>query len=147
MSNIVIESMLGIDYGEVRVGVSGLESNSRRAIPVTTFSRQRAESGILGLVSQYGITLLIVGLPLSSDNEESPLCGRIRSFCRRLKRRSAVEVHFEDEYLSSEEAIEVVRSSGKRESQSLRKTGLIDAQAATLILQRYLDRHPEHQNK
>lgn len=139
--NFAAEALLGLDVGDKRVGVAMLSKGGMLATPVGTFLRAggKAESEILTLISKHSIETVVVGLPLSDDGEKNEQCQKVEAFCRRLGKRIQVRIEFVDEYSSSYDAEEKIRSSGKR-AKALKQKGIIDAAAATIILQTYLDR-------
>lgn len=132
--------LLSLDVGDVRVGVGISDESLSLATPIGTFLRAqgRAEREVLTLIVTHRIERVIVGLPLNDDDSPSAQAEKIQRFVERLKRRSSVPFEFVDEYGSSEDAIELLRSSG-RERELKSNKGIIDSTAAALFLQRYLD--------
>ena len=65
-------------------------------------------------------------------------CEDVERFARRLKRRSSVKIIYVDEHLSSEQAKQRL-GIPEQPSAELRKKGVIDAEAASILLQSYLD--------
>lgn len=128
--------VMGLDVGDVRIGVAFSDPSGTLAIPHSTLLRARgvAEKQILDLISQQEIGLVVVGVPLSADHGENDQSFKTKAFCRRLERRSPVQFCLWDEHLSSAEASERLQSAG-------RKSGAagLDACAAAVILQDYLD--------
>ena len=133
-------TILGLDVGDVRVGVSIARGGRSPAIPLVAFNRAKgeAEDKILSLIRDEEITLLICGLPLSDSGNETPQCEKVRNFCRRLAKRADLEVVFVDEYASSAEARQKLFGTPGRRKYD-RKSGIIDAVSASIILQYYLD--------
>jgi putative Holliday junction resolvase len=138
-------SYLGLDVGDVRVGVAGLENLSALPHPIGTFARanSEAETEVLKLIAARQVGLLVVGLPLGEQNERTSQCESVEKFCRRILRRApAVQVAYVDEYASTRTAEERFREaraghSSRRARQSERR-GYIDALAAVTILETYL---------
>lgn len=132
-----MERILGIDVGDKRVGVALSDPLGRCASPQPTLLRAggKAEAQILNILQEYGIKLLVVGMPFGADGSRNGQCEKVENFCRRLRKRANVEIVYVDEHLSSEEAKERLQASGVK---SFSKED-IDATAATLILQSYLD--------
>lgn len=128
--------ILALDVGDVRVGVAILDTAVAVPLAIGTFSRARGEAErlIIDLCSERSIAHILVGLPLSEDNRENPQCEKVRNFSRRLEKRINVQLEFIDEYLSSEEAMQRLREQGVRKPE----VGQIDAQAAVILLERYL---------
>jgi putative Holliday junction resolvase len=137
--------VLGLDVGDKRIGVASYCSADQTIVPVNTVSRAqgRAEAFLLELLSKDRFDLIIAGTPLSGNNQETEQCDSVHQFCRRLAKRCDIKIEFQDEYLSSEEAKELLRIRGEPEK-GVRESGVIDAVSAAVILQRYLARtgHP-----
>ena len=132
--------LLALDVGDKRVGVAMAAAGSTIATPHATLLRAagRAEREILALISRHKVERLIVGLPLSDSGEKNEQCLKVESFCRRLQKRIDIEIVFVDEYASSHEAEELLRRAGNSGKQ-LKKSGLLDAASAAIILQAYID--------
>ena len=137
--------VLGIDFGEKRVGVSLSDPSGKLASPLTTLRRRRGQRPPLRdleeLVRTHGVREVIVGLPLPLDGEEDGWCAEVRDFGRALGERIGRPVQYVDERFSSKSAERAVRSSGLRKAQREEKDR-IDAAAAAVILQSYLDGAP-----
>lgn len=130
--------ILALDVGTVRVGTA--LSSGILAQPHQTFERAQgvAEKEILSLIAERQIEILVVGLPLGDNGERTRQCDDVERFVRRLTRRAKVSIVFVDEYASSATAAERLRESGRgRKSVA---SGTLDAGAAAVILQDYLDR-------
>ena len=130
-------TLLGLDVGDKRVGVA--ISDGRTAVPVGTFNRAQgeAESKIIQLVGERGVQVVVSGLPLSENGDKNSQCQKVENFCRRLmKRLHGVELAFVDEYLTSVEAEQQLRST--RSGRSRGNKAAIDALSAVIILQDYI---------
>ncbi len=134
--------VLGIDYGERRVGVAISDPTGNFAIPLPTLTRRRGKRPPIGalrtIAKEYGATTVVVGLPLASDGTETEWCAEVRRFGERLGGGRALDVYYIDERMTSARAERIVRSLAlprrKREQKER-----VDAAAAALILQRWLD--------
>ena len=134
--------VLGIDYGERRIGVAISDPTGIFATPLPTLTRRRGKRPPMGalqaLAREHGATALIVGLPLAADGTETEWCAEVRRFGDRLGGSLALDVYYVDERMTSASAERVVRSLAlprrKREQKER-----VDAAAAALILQRWLD--------
>ncbi len=129
--------LIGLDIGDVRVGVALYERSAAVPMPHSTFQRAKgeAERAILALCSERQVERIIVGLPLNDDGSESEQCEKVRQFSRRLEKRIEIPLEFVDEYASSEEALQRLRDSGVRQPE----VGRIDALAASILIERYLE--------
>jgi putative Holliday junction resolvase len=86
------------------------------------------------------IDRLIVGLPTSLSGKEGPQAAAVRNFAKALAEEvgPAIQVEFWDERLSTALASRTLRAQGNR---SRTRDGTVDAMAAAVILQGYLDAH------
>ncbi len=131
--------LLALDLGERRIGVAISDPTGTLARPLTTIvrsSRREDFEAIADLVSANEAERVIVGLPLSLDGTEGPQARRIRRYADRLAQAVDVPLEFWDERYSSREAAEILGRT-KRRRRDMRER--IDATAAAVILQSYLD--------
>ena len=107
------------------------------ASPLKIIDRSDEEAdiaAITGMVEQYQVGQIIVGLPRSMDGSLGRQAEKVIAFTRELGNRTDVPVDFRDERLSTVAAQRLVREAGRK-----RRKGRDDAIAAALILQGYLD--------
>jgi putative Holliday junction resolvase len=133
--------ILGLDIGERRIGVAVSDPTKTLARPVTTVVRASREAdfhAISRLIKEYDVDRVIVGLPLSLDGTEGPQAQRIRRYAKRLEAQVAVPLGFWDERYSTVMAAEILGTKGRRGRKAREE---IDATAAAVILQSYLDAH------
>jgi putative holliday junction resolvase len=130
---------LALDLGDRRIGVAISDVLGIVARPLEILartSRERDAEHILGLVQKHGIDCLVVGLPLNMDGTEGNQAAWVRDYTEALSERVGVPAVFWDERLSTERAAEILREQGKTPEK-----GHLDAVAAAVILQSYLDAH------
>ena len=136
--------ILALDYGTRRIGLALSDTTGTLATPLTTLTRRAGKrppiARILELARHHGVGRLVVGLPLDPDGGEDSWTAEVRDFGRRLGDRSGLPVHFIDEAYSSAEAEARIRSIGLTRKQKEDKAR-IDAAAAAIILQDWLDAH------
>lgn len=134
--------ILALDYGERRIGMAVSDPTRTIAQPLPTILRRRRRrppyTKIIEAIENWEIDTVVVGLPLELDGEEGPPAQTVREFGRGLERRAAVTVEYWDERLSSVRAQRELAQldapvKGRDEKERL------DAMAALLILQSYLD--------
>jgi len=137
--------ILGIDFGEKRIGLALSDPTGTIASPLQTVQRRAGKRPPLKLLEEIGrehaVERLVVGLPLDLPGNETPWCGEVRAMGDRLAARMGVPVEYVDERLTSVRAERAIRSLGLNKRQREEK-GRIDAAAAALILQAWLDRQP-----
>ncbi|ACL66064.1 Holliday junction resolvase YqgF [Anaeromyxobacter dehalogenans 2CP-1] len=131
---------LGVDLGRVRIGLAVADEILRTARAVTTVVR-RTEAEDLAAIAEvardYEVTRAVVGLPLNMDGTEGPSARLARGFAPRLEAALGVPVELFDERLSSFEAESRLRARGLSARE---QRGQVDAEAAAVILQGWLDR-------
>lgn len=130
---------LGFDFGEQRIGIAVGEHLIKVASPLMQIDEESNDIRfkiITDLVQEWKPTILIVGLPLNLEGEETPICQLCRKFARRLNGRFNLPVVLIDERYSSAEAENLLSEQGiKGRSQK----NMLDQMAATTILQQYFD--------
>lgn len=133
------ERLLGVDYGEKRVGIAITDPLMMFASPLKTIKNdQKFWEEFLLLFDEYKIVKIILGYPLKENGEASSSTKLVENFRKELEKKIKIPVEYSDERYSSEIAkqriIESVPSKKKR-----RDKGLVDKNAAAIILQDYLE--------
>lgn len=131
--------VLGLDIGEVRIGVALSDASESVATPLAVLdAKQELRQGVElpRLVDEYQVSTIVVGLPLSLDGSEGPQAERVRRAAGRLAGFLRVPLEFFDERLSSSAAERVMAEAG---ATSRDRRGSVDMVAAAIILQGYLD--------
>ena len=135
--------LLSLDYGGKRIGVALSDPTGTIASPLDTLTRREGKRPpwpeIRRLVEEHEVVGFVVGLPLDLSGEEGEWAAEVREFGAELTRRFGLPVEWIDERLTSVVAERAVRSMGLKRSAREQK-GRVDAAAAALILQAYLDR-------
>ena len=135
--------ILGIDYGERRIGLAVSDPTGTIASPLPTLVRRRGKrppvARVAELAREYEITHSVLGLPLNAEGDEDEWTAEVRQFGGKLAERTGLPVDYVDERFTSAQAERVIRSLGLKKSEREEK-GRVDAVAAVLILQSYLDR-------
>ena len=144
------ETLLGIDLGQVRIGLAIADADGLSARPLVTVPRGRdleADVTALGqIVASYGVIGLVVGLPLNANGDEGPMAEAARAWAAEIGGRLSLPVSLRDERLSSHVAESRIgpmprgRSGGPpSRSQRERYRARVDREAATVILQDELE--------
>jgi putative Holliday junction resolvase len=129
---------LGIDHGTRRIGLAyGDEIGVATPLPaITAADPAKQWAGLGALLRERRITEVVLGLPLNMDGSSGQKAKDIEAFALRIRSEFGLPVHLVDERLTSYEAESTIPPSKRRD---IRKAGLIDSRAATIILQDYLD--------
>lgn len=139
--------IMGLDYGDVRIGISLSDVTHFIASGHSTYTRKTNRKDLdylKKLIDENGVKLVVFGLPLNMDGSEGLRVTKTRSFAEKLKAYAGVEVDFFDERLSSVEAEDILLGAGLTREKRKEK---IDMIASTLILQGYLDFKRENKNE
>jgi putative Holliday junction resolvase len=140
-----VPRVLGIDFGTKRIGLALSDPTATIAQPLPTLARRAGKrapvQALADLVRAQDVGEIVIGLPLALSGEETDWTTEVRDFGAKLAQRSGVSVSFLDERMTSVQAEKTVRSLGLKRSEREQKTR-VDAAAALLILQAYLDRRP-----
>jgi putative Holliday junction resolvase len=134
---------LGFDFGERRIGVAVGERAVGIASPLATIDAAANEArfaAIAKLVAEWKPAGFVVGRPRHADGSEHAVAKLAEKFGRRLAARFSRPVAYVDETLSSAEAGSRLRGARTR----ARREGEIDAVAAAIILQSWLDDPEAH---
>ncbi len=132
---------IGLDLGRRRIGVAVSDSDGRLALARGVVKRvgdqpvEHAE--IAAIVDEVGATTVVVGLPLAIDGTVDVAAKAIQSETKNLAKRLAVPVELIDERLTTVEAERGLRAAGL---DAAARRSVIDAEAAAVILQAWLDR-------
>jgi putative Holliday junction resolvase len=134
---------LGIDFGDRRIGLALSDPSGALASPLTTLTYRPGKRPPLGEIERIAREMevghLVMGLPLDLSGQETDRCAAARKLAESLASRLGIEVDFVDERMTSVRAERLLRSSGLPRSRREQK-GRVDAAAAALILQSWLDR-------
>jgi len=134
-----VSRILAVDWGERRVGIAvsdptGLIARSLPTLEVR--SEEETVRAVLDLVREEEAGLVVVGLPLNLDGTRGEAAAAAEHLASRLADASGLPVELWDERLTSVQALRDAREAGVR----LRgRKGRLDARAAQLLLQSYLD--------
>jgi putative Holliday junction resolvase len=139
---------LGLDVGNRRVGVAFGDSDLRLATPVDVIARTSIvrDVRVIGqFVHEYDAARLIVGLPRNMDGTRGPQAEAVTHYAERIAGALNVPVVFWDERLTTVEATRrtqeagTARSTAGRSRRAKKSRGGLDAIAAAVILQDYMD--------
>lgn len=132
--------ILGFDFGLRRIGVAIGQTTTHTANPLETVRHAATPDwpAIERLVREWKPVLLLVGLPLGADGEETDMSRAARRFGADLNKRFELDVAYADERLTSHAAAS--RFTEQRASGNARRkdSARLDAVAAQIILENWL---------
>lgn len=132
--------VLGVDFGERRVGLAVLDLESLAAMPLRTIavnSMDDAVAGVLVAMQEVGVERVVVGLPRRLDGTDAPgdIERRVGLLVERLRIESGLPVETEDERMTT-----ALVESERRQAGIAAKNFSRDAAAAAAILDSYAAR-------
>jgi len=155
-------AVLGVDYGERRIGLAVSDPEGRIAFPAGTLQsagRAKDLAALCALAAERGVTRVVVGLPLHMDGRRGPEAEAAQRFAEALAEASGLPVETLDERWTSLEAERALRETGdaprargSRAGRGKRRRrggggggraegkGAVDEMAATILLRTFLER-------
>lgn len=131
--------ILGIDYGDKRIGVAVCDELGLTAQGLATIMRKDVERDIEAIakyIREYHVEKIVIGYPVMLDGSEGIQCEKVNRFADILQSRFSLSVIKWDESLSTKEAEKILIEANM--SRKKRKK-VVDKLAAVIILQGYLD--------
>jgi putative Holliday junction resolvase len=135
--------VMGIDYGDARIGIAVSDAMGWTAQGVETIHRKNEEADlnrISELIRQYDVGTLVLGFPKNMNGTIGPRGELSQQFAELLKEKFGLPVILWDERLSTMAAERMLLSADV--SRKKRKQ-VVDKMAAAIILQNYLDSKPQ----
>lgn len=127
---------LGIDFGTKKVGLALSDEAGTMGFPYGVVANDKhLFSTVCALIEKEGVAGVVVGESLNFSGQENPVMADAHRFGEKLVQETGLPLFLEPEILTTQEALrdpEGVRGKGGG--------GMIDAQAAALILTSYLSR-------
>ena len=131
---------MAIDYGDAHTGVALSDPTGFLTGTTTTIHSRKAEvmlEELKRLVEEYQVTELVMGFPRNMDGTEGPRAQLYRDFAQRVEEATGLKPILWDERRTTVDAHRILFEAGKN-AKKRKKT--VDAVAASLILEGYLDR-------
>jgi putative Holliday junction resolvase len=131
--------VLALDVGERRIGVAVSDPTQTLARSLTVLQRvsdERVVQCLAALIREQGVERIVMGYPLGLDGDVGPQAKRTGRLAQTLAAKLGVEVQLWDESYST---VEAERILGERRIRGARRRQKVDATAAAVILQNYLD--------
>ena len=135
--------LLGLDVGDVRIGIALSDELGVAAHPLCTLTRKNRKVDLIAiadLVSIHKVERVIIGLPISLDGSIGTQAEKVQKFAQRLEHVIDVPIEFQDERFTTAEAEDILQELNK-DTQEQKE--LIDEVAAVIILTDYLNQDRE----
>jgi len=133
--------VLGVDYGDVRVGLALSDSNKIIARPFKTLINKNSKDLLINLeeiINQNEIDEIVIGVPYNMSGQDTKQTEKVREFIAILKQKFELSINLIDERLTSIEAEGIMHKMNIKTGSN---KGKIDKIAASIILQEHLDSH------
>lgn len=134
---------LGIDYGKKRIGLSVSDDEGKVAFPNTVMDNTpNVLSSLAELVDREKIERIVFGESKDFNMEDNSIMKEVKIFADQLTDKTGVEHVFHQEFLTSHQvSSETHHAYSKRDDKVVgeKQPADLDAKAATVILQSYID--------
>lgn len=130
---------LALDHGTVRIGVAVSDELKMFASPLEFIPAEpfaAALERLQQLLREKEVGLIVIGMPRNMNGSYGPAAEKVRAFSDQLRAAVTVPLVMWDERLSSMQAHRMLREAGHKSKQH---KGRVDASAAAILLQSYLD--------
>ena len=132
--------ILGIDFGSKRIGLSISDPLGIIATPYRTLENDPSIwSNLKDIVVKEAIALFVVGMPVTLRGEKREKAREVEAFIERLQSETGVHALQRDERYSTSIAQQTLIDMNTKKKNRNAKDGTLDAMAAAIILQGYLD--------
>lgn len=124
---------IGIDFGEKRVGIAVSNENGKMAFPHSVIpNNKKLLEKIISMILKEEISEIVIGESTNFSGKPNKIMKEVEKFAKALATETKLPIFFEPEFLTSAQA---ERIQGKNKK--------IDASAAAIILQSYLDKNSD----
>ncbi len=136
----LVKRVLGVDYGQARIGVAVSDELGMLAHPLETIPAKNLDAAakrLVELAREKEVERVVIGMPRHMSGDAGAAAAEVKAFAAKLQLLLGCEVIYWDERLTTMAANRALRDAGRK----TRKTrGVVDQVAAQMILQGYLDR-------
>jgi len=133
-----MDRLLGIDYGDVRVGLAISDPLKITAAPLVLLKNNKELiASVIKILSEYNFSRIIIGMPKNMDGSQGFSAEKVLKFKDLLSKQIDIDIELIDERLTTVEASRKLQEAGINTRKQKDK---IDMMAAVLILQTYLDK-------
>ncbi len=133
------QRILAIDFGARKIGLAVSDELGLTAQGLATYYRSNKKTDfdhLRRVIKQYGITEIVMGLPLRMSGNEGIQAEKVQTFAEELRHKFKMPVQLFDERLTSVEANRLLRET---DMSIRRRAEVVDQLAAVLILESFLE--------
>jgi putative holliday junction resolvase len=138
--NFTFNTIIALDIGGKRIGTAIFSEKEFKPVPFKTLNSEKGslKKQLLNLLEELEIKLIVVGVPLTSQNELTAKAFTTVKEVEKIAKRCNLSLVFVDEYLSTVEALERLGRKNFTDVRDLKKLGKLDSLSATIIFERFL---------
>lgn len=132
---------MSIDYGDVRTGIAFSDPMGMLASPYTVINEKyqpKLVDKIIEIIDKEKPGAIVIGLPRNMDGSYGYRCDECKSLGDAILEKIDIDVHFEDERLTTVMAHDALSSNNVR---GKKRKDIVDAVSAVMILQSFLDKN------
>lgn len=132
-------TLMAVDFGSKRFGVAVTDTNETMALPLASFPVKTEDEGvevIRRIAQERKVREIVLGCPLGHHGGETQMGARVRAFADKLREYVSVPVTLSDERFTTKLAEAPMMEAGMS---AKKRRGLVDAGAASILLQSVLD--------
>ena len=136
--------ILSVDYGDTRTGIAVCDKGEILASPVTVLTQKNSgllSAEIADIAREKRAELIVVGLPKNMDGTEGVRAEKSRRLSQEINKKTGLECVMWDERLTTVSAHNELNTTNTR---GKKRKAVVDAVAAVLILQSYIDYRKKH---
>lgn len=131
--------IIGIDYGQKRIGLAVTDPLKIFASPLTTVSPAEFDNYIKTYIKTEVVEAFVIGYPVQMNNQPSASVTYINPFIKKLKKEfPEIQIHLSDERFTSQMALRTMIDGGMKKKDRQDKS-MVDKISASIILQSFLD--------
>jgi putative holliday junction resolvase len=128
--------IIGLDYGSKRVGVALTNEQGDFALPHSVIQNSKSiVDDVLKICKENNVSKIVIGDSKDSNGIDNNIMNSVRDFIAKFKEKSDIEIVLHPEFFTSVQAEHIQG-----------KNNMIDASAATIILQSFLDTQKNYEN-
>ncbi|PIT96950.1 Holliday junction resolvase RuvX [Candidatus Campbellbacteria bacterium CG10_big_fil_rev_8_21_14_0_10_35_52] len=130
------EKILGIDFGTKKIGIAVSGGKGEFGLPKCVLKNNKdLTQNLAKIIQEENISEIVIGESINYKGDENPVMDNIKKFANEIKKKFNLPINFEPEFLTSSQAKNIQGDSN-----------MIDASAAALILQSFLDKRNHKKN-
>ncbi len=133
--------IIGIDYGEKRIGLAVTDPDKIIASPLETIEQKSIISFLRDYISKEDVESIVVGWPINLDGKENEMTIKVQNFINTLSKEFPnIKIFKQDERFTSKIAFDSIIQSGIKKMKRRNKAN-IDKVSASLILRSYIEKN------